>query len=219
MRHVATIGTACTCGGSGPVCFAARRADAVFVGRVTAFTSGVEFEVEQAFSGVKPGRITVEKGSDTCAYSFAIGYRYLVYAWRHRSTGALSTSMCSRTRPMSDPHTRADPAAATVVKLKTDEQRQLPPFRLPPLPTDRLITVVVQAPTHDVARETTIFLTGAKREPVAHTGDPLPLRLPFGASYLIEAVAPKGYRIIQPPSMRIMPDDTDKTIEFRVERP
>jgi hypothetical protein len=112
-----------------------------------------------------------------------------------------------------------DPATATIVKLGTAERLQLPPIRLPPLPTDRLITVVVQAPTNDVARETMIFLTGAKREPLTHTGDPLPLRLPFGASYLIEAVAPKGYRMIQPPGMRIMPDDTDKTIEFRVEKP
>lgn len=103
------------------------------------------------------------------------------------------------------------------MKLGTAERLQLPPIRLPPLPTERPITVVVQAPTNDVARETTIFLTGATREPVAHTGDPLPLRLPFGASSLIEAVAPTGYRIIQPLGMRIMPDDTDKTLEFRVE--
>jgi hypothetical protein len=40
------------------VCFAAKRADAVFVGRITAFTSftsDVQFEVERAFSGVKTG--------------------------------------------------------------------------------------------------------------------------------------------------------------------
>jgi hypothetical protein len=403
------------------VCFAARRADAVFVGRVTAFTSDVQFDVELAFSGVKTGRVTLEAGWGTCGYNFTIGNRYIVYAWRNRSTGALATSICTRTRPLSDPHTRADlayfargkqhrdeplltgvvsdvtvdlaapgavsrplagikvtatpldggarartattradgsyeladigtgrfsvtatlppqfepprpvtvkiddlfseklvviracaeadvwaridgrisgqllderneplrdvtihlanpaharaamprlrtidavtdmhghyefryvgpgeyvvgvdlhtfprpgalnkrrfygesldPAAATVVKLKTAERRRLPPFRLLPLPADRLITVVVYAPTNDVARETTIFLTGARREPVAHTGDPLSLRLPFGASYLVEAVAPKGYRVIQPPDMRIAPDDMDKTIEFRVEKP
>jgi hypothetical protein len=112
-----------------------------------------------------------------------------------------------------------DPATATVVELKAAERRALPPFRLPPLPADRLITIVVQAPTDEVRRTTTLFLTGATREPLAHTGDLLPLRLPFGASYFIEAVPPPGYRIIEPAGVRIQPDETDKTIEFRIEKP
>ena len=56
------------------------------------------------------------------------------------------------------------------------------------------------------------------REPVAQSGDTLRFRLPFGASYLIEAVPPAGYRIIQPWAVRIGSDDTDKTIEFRMEK-
>jgi hypothetical protein len=47
-----------------------------------------------------------------------------------------------------------DPNAATVVALQAGERRQLPPFRLPSLPADRLITIVVNAPTDDVARGT-----------------------------------------------------------------
>jgi hypothetical protein len=135
MRHVATIGavclclwavavpdaTACSCGGPGPVCFAARRADAVFVGRVTAFTSDVQFEVERALSGVKPGRLTLENSTGNCGYGFALGHRYIVYAWRNRSTGALSTSICTRTRPLSDPHARADLAYFARGKKRGDE--------------------------------------------------------------------------------------------------
>jgi hypothetical protein len=402
---------ACDCGWL-TVCTAASNADAIFVGRATAFTSGVQFEVERAFVGVRPGNITIENTPSNCALRVTPGERYLVYAYRERPSGPLTVSMCTRTRPLSDPLARADveyltrrrlgsgrplltgviadvttdlaaervasrplagvaitatlgdgkwsrtvttsadgryeltkvptgsfnittrlppqyeplepvtvmiddqrgcaeanlgvridgrisgqlldergqpmrgvvvqladpdqaralksplrtidtmttrqghfefryvgrgryvvgvnlhmplrsgtlnrrrfygesldPATATVVQIEAAERRALPPFRLPPLPTDRLITIVVQAPTNEVARATTLFVTGATREPVAQTGDPLPLRLPFGASYLIEAVPPPGYRIIQSAGVRIQSDDTDKTIEFRVEKP
>ena len=429
---VASDATACSCAAPGPACFAVTYTDAVFVGRVTASTSEVEFEVEQAFKGVETGRITVQNRPDTCAFNFTIGERYIVYAGRDRTTGELDTSKCSRTRALSDPRTRGDleyfargkehrdenfltgvvsdvtvdlavfgasrrplagitvtaiprngdggriratttradgsyeitglqpgdfdvvatlppqfephqpvtariddvipgkitairtcaeadvgaridgrisgqlldernqplrdvavqlanpaharaerpvlrtidavtdaqghyqfrnvgpgqyvlgvnlqtplragtlnrrryytgrsatptstatstaaSASATVIELTTGERRQLPPFRLSPLPANRLITIAVQAPTNDVARETAIFLTGATREPVARSNDPLSLRLPFGASYVIEAVAPKGYRIIQPAGVRIAPEETGKTIAFRVER-
>jgi hypothetical protein len=408
---VAPDAAACDCG-SPTVCTAASTAEAIFVGRATGFTSGVQFEVERAFLGVRPGKITLENTPSNCALRVTLGERYLVYAYRERPAGPLTLSMCTRTRPLSDPLARADvaylthrrlgsgrplmtgvitdvtmdlatpgamqrpvagvrvtatpldggrsrtvttdadgryeltkvpagrfnitaslppqfeplepvtvtiderrgcaeanigvridgrisgqlldeqgqpmrrvvvqladpaqaralksplrtietittyqgqfefryvgpgryvvgvnlhmplrsgtlnrrrfygesldPATATVVEIETAERRVLPPFRLPPLPSDRLMTIVVQAPTNEVARATALFLTGAAREPVAQTGDPVPLRLPFGASYLIEAVPPPGYRIIEPANVRIQPDDTDKTIEFRVEKP
>lgn len=427
MRRAAVIGpvslcfwagvvpdaAACRCFG-GPVCIAASLAEVVFIGRASGYGSIVQFEVERAFKGVGPGKITLANGPGNCALPFTRDERYFVYARRHPPTGALTTGMCTRTRPLSDPHTRADiayftrrqyrdagqslltgvvndvtidlgapiavprrplggiritatpqdggprrtattrgdgsyemsgitvgrwsiaaslparfvphepvtvfmpeahpcreadigarmdgrisgqllderglpmrnvdvqladaaearavkfplrtinavtdehgyfefqyvgpgqyivgvnlqaslragtlnrrrfyggsldPNAATVVVLEAGERRQLPPFRLPPLPADRLIAIVVHAPTDDAARGTWLFLTGAIQEPLAHTGAPLSLRLPFGASYLIEAVPPSGFRIIPEGSVRIASDDTDKTIEFRVEKP
>jgi hypothetical protein len=127
---------ACSCLSPGPACFAANRADAVFVGRVTAFTSDVQFEVERAFKGIKLGQVTVENGPGNCAFQFTIGERYVVYAYRDRSTGALSTSMCTRTRALNDPHTRAD------IAYFTGQQRGA---------SRRLLTGVVRDITTDLA--------------------------------------------------------------------
>ena len=43
-----------------------------------------------------------------CAIGFKAGERYLVYAYRDMQTGDLYTSMCSRTRRMSDPEAQVD---------------------------------------------------------------------------------------------------------------
>jgi hypothetical protein len=111
-----------------------------------------------------------------------------------------------------------DVDTATVVTLGAAQQLQLPAFRLPPLPSDRVITVVVHAPTVDVAAATGLFLTGSRREPLAHLGGPLSLKLAFGAQFVIEATAPSGYRMIQPSIVRIDRDDTDRTVEFQIEK-
>ncbi len=110
-----------------------------------------------------------------------------------------------------------DPAAATVVDLGMAEQRELPPFKLIALPSERSMTIVLRAPGPEVAAATQLFVTGAARKLVDHSSDPLTLRLPFGAAYLVEAVAPAGYRV-ERRFVRIGRDDTDRTIEFRIER-
>jgi hypothetical protein len=401
---------ACSCISPASACLAVKRADAVFVGRVTGFTDGVQFEVERTVAGAPLGRITVGNGPGNCALSFDVGERYVVYAYRD-AAGMLFTGMCTRTRPLSDPHTRADIAyfdgrernitsglltgvvsdvtidlsstrsrlrplagiqitasaevdgparttatradgsyevaglppgrvriaaslpaqfepplpitaviaeadgcaeadiggrvdgrirgqlldeggrpargigiqladaaaararafplhtmnaltdeqgafefryvnvgqyvvgvglqnsirpgklnrrrfyastgeveAATVIRLGAAQDLQLPAFRLTPLPSERVITIVVHAPSVDVAAATGLFLTGSQREPIAHGDGPLVLRLPFGALFVIEATAPSGYKVIQPLIARIDRDDTDRTVEFRVER-
>ncbi len=111
-----------------------------------------------------------------------------------------------------------DVDTATVVTLGAAEHLELPAFRLAPLPPDRVITIVVHAPSIDVAGATRLFLTGAQRERLAPRDAPLPLKLPFGAQYLIEATPPSGYRIVQPSIVQIDRDDTDRTVEFRVEK-
>jgi hypothetical protein len=111
-----------------------------------------------------------------------------------------------------------DPAAATVVTLESGERLQLSPFRLAPLPADRTVTIVVTAPTPDVARKMRLFLAGATREPLSYNGSPLELKLSFGAAYSLAAEAPEGYQVAQPQVIRIDRYSTDLTIEFRVDR-
>ena len=102
---------ACTCGGPGPVCIAAKRADAVFIGRVVRVDAGsVEVDVERAISGAQPGRMAIGNGPGNCGLAFRQGERYVVYAHRDPASGVLFTGMCTRTRPLTDPQTRADPA-------------------------------------------------------------------------------------------------------------
>lgn len=104
----ATDTAACDCAGV-TVCDAARSAAAVFVGRATAFTSGIQFEVERSFVGVRTRTITIENTRSNCAFrGVTLGERYLVYAYREPPMGALTISMCTRTRPLSDPLAKAD---------------------------------------------------------------------------------------------------------------
>ena len=98
---------ACSCAGGGTACAAVSRADAVFVGRVTDVSPGVQFDVERPVTGVEAGRITLQNGPGNCALAFTVGDRYVVYAHRDRA-GVLFTNMCTRTRPLSDPRTHAD---------------------------------------------------------------------------------------------------------------
>jgi hypothetical protein len=111
-----------------------------------------------------------------------------------------------------------DVDTATIVTLGAAQRLDLPAFRLAPLPSDRVITIVVHAPSADIADATGLFLTGSQREPIARGGTPLTLRLPFGALFRIEAVAPGGYKVSPPSIVRIDRDDTDRTVEFRVEK-
>ena len=110
-----------------------------------------------------------------------------------------------------------DAASATIVQVGKAERVALAPFKLTPLPAERTITVSVRAPTDEVAAATKLFLTGATREPLEHRGMPVTLRLPFGASYFIQALPPEGYRITQGDG-RIERDDADRAIDFVVER-
>ena len=404
-----TNADACSCASPGTACAAVSRASAVFVGRVTGLSGGVQFDVERAVAGVPLGPVTVGNGPGNCGLHFTIGDRYVVYANRDQ-TGMLFTNMCTRTRSLSDPHTRADIAyfdrrernlpgvlltgvvgnvtvdlsstqpgvplagipitvsseadgasagttstrsdgsyeltglspgrlriaaslpsqfeppqpvtviaqpdgcveadiagridgrirgqlldeggrpargvgvqladaaaaragavplrtmnaltdeqgmfefryvnvgryvlgvglegyvspgklnrrrfypdaaavdAASVVTLGAAQVLQLPTFRLAQLPSDRVVTVVVHAPSADVAGATRLFVTGSRREPLAYRGTPLALRLPFGAQFVIEATAPSGYKMRRPSIVRIERDDTDRTVEFRVEK-
>jgi len=99
---------ACECVGPGTACAAVAKADAVFVGRVVSVGTSVQFAVERAVVGTATAQIAVASGPGNCAFPFAAGERYVVYAYQDSSTGQLTTSICTRTRPLTDPATRAD---------------------------------------------------------------------------------------------------------------
>ena len=128
MRHliivIAVIGCfgllsssaqACTCGGSGGPCENFGSAAAVFVGTVISardrerkteddagFPRAYKFFVDQSYRGIDgmEAEIATGYGSSDCGYEFRIGGRYLVYAYRYKST--LVTTICSRTKAFTD---------------------------------------------------------------------------------------------------------------------
>lgn len=118
--HVAAW--ACTCWGPEPPCAAYGRADVVFSGTVIA-SSLIEVEaelgkdepkykyqqrlvrlrVEQPHSGVPEAMVEVVTGlgGGDCGYGFKMHQQYLVYAQRQPNKSQLSTSICTRTKPLS----------------------------------------------------------------------------------------------------------------------
>ena len=106
---------ACSCGSGAPPCEAAWRADAVFAGIVTAIeqvdhldgssyrSSLVTIEIQRGFINASPGTVQLATGTGAgdCGYRFVTGRRYLVYASKTES-GRISTSSCSRTRPLEE---------------------------------------------------------------------------------------------------------------------
>ncbi len=104
----------CECIASGPPCHAAAQGDAVFAGTVLSVTERaattmegvayteqiVRFHLERAFVNSTPGPIELTQAAlSSNTYQFAVGVRYVVYAWKD-ADGRLSTSNCSRTRPL-----------------------------------------------------------------------------------------------------------------------
>lgn len=114
MGGAAAEAVACSCFPPGPPCQAAWSADAVFSGTVRSIdpvngpdadgssltTHIVRFDVPRVFRGIASGPVSVETSDrHTCSYRFEKGQAYLVYATRTAS-GALTASICSRTRPL-----------------------------------------------------------------------------------------------------------------------
>ncbi|HEX8847179.1 MAG TPA: hypothetical protein VF791_21220 [Pyrinomonadaceae bacterium] len=112
---------ACSCFAGGPPCQSYVNTQAVFVGTPTEVTrttvklkSGdreydyaqrlFTFRVEEAFRGVDAAevRVATGQGGGDCGYNFQIGERYIVYANRMEGTDFYGTSICTRTRPLSE---------------------------------------------------------------------------------------------------------------------
>jgi Tissue inhibitor of metalloproteinase len=101
---------ACSCMAPKPPCQAVWEADAVFIGtvlsthddskRVIGFDSRlIKFAVEESFRGLASNVVEVftSQTGAGCGFGFQTGQQYLVYAYKGE-TGRLSTSICSRTR-------------------------------------------------------------------------------------------------------------------------
>ena len=108
---------ACDCGYAGAPCKAFEKTPTVFIGRVIGISaidlktaSGddykdrlVAFEVERSYRGLttETAEVLSDWNSD-CGYRFQEGVRYIVYAYPRSPTAKLTTSICTRTRPLSE---------------------------------------------------------------------------------------------------------------------
>jgi len=108
---------ACDCGYTGAPCNAFATTPTVFVGEATKIASIdlrtdsggdykdrlVSFDVERSYRGLTTKTAEVLSGwNSDCGYRFQEGVRYIVYAYPHRPIGKLTTSICTRTRPLSE---------------------------------------------------------------------------------------------------------------------
>lgn len=102
---------ACDCVRAGAPCRAFAETPTVFTGRVTRITSVsggidtvVHFVVATTFRGAPARTVEVRTGSGggDCGYPFRVGEEYVVYATRDTASGGLVTSICQRTRSLSE---------------------------------------------------------------------------------------------------------------------
>lgn len=99
----------CQCASRETPCAGYWSAGAVFVGRVESIQRSpagqlVRFDVVEGFTGVRTSSVDVHTGplGHRCSVSFRSGREYIVYAAPGDATGRLTTSVCSRTRPVED---------------------------------------------------------------------------------------------------------------------
>jgi Carboxypeptidase regulatory-like domain len=116
--RITTIDTyACSCAGIRPPCEAYWEASAVFVGVMTGDSSisvkdgqyqfqkrSVSFAIEEAFRGIQgaAAEVITGWGGGDCGFGFKRGERYLVYTYTNPQDNKLYTSICQRTRALSE---------------------------------------------------------------------------------------------------------------------
>ena len=114
---------------------------------------------------------------------------------------------------------------AIVIELRRGERLRLEPFRLPLLPEARTLTVVLKAPSPEIAAQASVFMTGAAKERLDLRSGSVTLRLPYGATFDLRVQPPQGYFVNteQAPFrgntavVGLMPDQTDRTITFTLQ--
>jgi hypothetical protein len=108
---------ACSCAGDGAPCQQYWEASAVFIGtviedRLVTFKEGdrvrqmraVRISIDEAFRGVEGAEVEVltALSSAACGFGFRRTQQYLVYAFRSEADQKLHTSICTRTRAISE---------------------------------------------------------------------------------------------------------------------
>ena len=110
--------SACSCMGPIVTCESAWKTDAIFVGKVLNVGPVTEvvherfprrqklvrLDVRESFKGLPLGEVEITTGSSDadCGYNFVAGRTYLVFAYRHPTTGQLGAGICSRTGPIEE---------------------------------------------------------------------------------------------------------------------
>lgn len=107
-----SLAWACSCAPPPPPKLAMEASSAVFSGKVVSiekegdFEKAVTLEVGDVWKGVDAKKVIVYTAKDgaACGFGFKEGSKYLVYATLlKRGEGkALSTNLCSRTKPLAD---------------------------------------------------------------------------------------------------------------------
>jgi hypothetical protein len=105
---------ACTCAGPRPPCQAYWEANVVFAGTVIQIGVSdskapfsqrlIRLSVTDPFRGMtgSEAEVLTGWGDSDCGYGFRLGTDYLVYAHLNKENNKLYTSICSRTRPLSN---------------------------------------------------------------------------------------------------------------------
>lgn len=159
---------ACVCRPLEPPCQAFWTAEVVFVGKVTAITSGSEplskilgyygptevlLQVEKSFKGSTGETVTLFLADDSCQYHrFDVGGRYLVYAYKDQE-GNLTTSLCSRTR---------------LVEQSSEDLVYIRGFRNRP-PGSWIYGTMAHGATEELAAEAKVTVKGENTERVTQT--------------------------------------------------
>ena len=116
-----SVALACSCGRNRPPCNYYGSTDAIFLGRVvgsaqqktyvnengnkTVYDVGtIRFLVLENYKGAPGYEVEINSGTGggDCGYWFQRNETYVVYAYRNSESGALSTSICTRTSHVSD---------------------------------------------------------------------------------------------------------------------
>jgi len=117
-----------------------------------------------------------------------------------------------------------DPAAAETVHLDAGTHAQLQDFRLPPLPTERTIQIVVIDPDGNLVPGATVTLYGARPEDHVTPDGRISFTLPYGAQFAVGArmeLTKEGKVAFARSGLfeTIDRDDDDGTIELRLRIP
>jgi hypothetical protein len=97
---------ACECGANASPRKEMKKAEAVFAGEVVEAGVGgssnrYKFRVERYWKGVKEEFVVISVGYGLCARPFAVGQKWLVYAFEDEREGLMS-DVCTRTMPLAE---------------------------------------------------------------------------------------------------------------------